>query len=264
MSCTSGTLYIVKAGDTLYLIAERELGDGNRWPEIKNPNGTSPDPGNLHPGQELCLSGSVSPPPPPPPPGGGNGFESIVSRDAYGAMFPKRNALYAYDSMIAAIGKYPQFCNEGSDEQRRREAAAFLANIAHETTGGWPAAPEGPYAWGLYYIEEVGCENGGCTQYCDPNNTTYPCKPGKTYHGRGPMQLSWNYNYGAVGQALGIDLLSNPDLVKSDGAIALQTALWFWMTPQSPKPSCHAVMSGGWTPSPDDANQDRVRSHLGF
>lgn len=27
-----------------------------------------------------------------------------------------------------------------------------------------------------------------------------PCVPGKSYHGRGPMQLSWNYNYGQVGQ----------------------------------------------------------------
>ena len=72
------------------------------------------------------------------------------------------------------------------------------------------------------------------------------------------MQLSWNYNYGQVGGALGMDLLSNPDLVKSDGAIAFQTALWFWMTPQQPKPSSHAVMTGSWTPSGDDASKGRV------
>ncbi|NJL10794.1 MAG: hypothetical protein HC908_13215 [Calothrix sp. SM1_7_51] len=48
------------------------------------------------------------------------------------------------------------------------------------------------------------------------------------------------------------------DLVKTDGAIAFQTGLWFWMTPQSPKPSCHEVMSGGWTPSPDDTSKGRV------
>ncbi|PSB45490.1 hypothetical protein C7B80_16670 [Cyanosarcina cf. burmensis CCALA 770] len=253
MVCSSGTAYTVQVGDTLYLIANRLLGNGNRWAEIKNPDGSSPDPAGLQPGKQLCIPGSTLPSPP-----SGSGFASIVSHQTYEAMFPNRNALYAYDSLVTAAQKYPQFCNEGSDEQRQREAAAFLANIAHETTGGWDTAPGGRYAWGLHFIEEVGCENGSCTQYCDPNNTTYPCVPGKTYHGRGPIQLSWNYNYGAVGQALGVDLLANPDLVKSDGAIAFQTALRFWMTAQPPKPSCHAVMSGGWTPSPGDASKGRI------
>lgn len=253
MSCTIGESYTVKPGDIPFDIAQRELGNGDRWREIRNPNGsqlTETDAMNLQPGQELCIPGS-SPPLT-------TGFANIVSRQTYEAMFPHRNSLYSYDSLVAAVQTYPQFCNEGSSEQCKREAAAFLANIAHETTGGWDAAPDGRYAWGLYYVEEVGCENGGCTGYCDATNSTYPCYPGRTYHGRGPMQLSWNYNYGAVGQALGIDLLANPDLVKSDGAIAFQTALWFWMTPQSPKPSCHAVMTGGWVPSAEDANMRRV------
>jgi basic endochitinase B len=47
-------------------------------------------------------------------------------------------------------------------------------------------------------------------------------------------------------------------LVKSDGVIAFQTALWFWMTPQQPKPACHAVMTGSWKPSGDDTNLGRV------
>jgi hypothetical protein len=28
--------------------------------------------------------------------------------------------------------------------------------------------------------------------------------------------------------------------------------MWFWMTPQSPKPSAHDVMAGRWTPSAAD------------
>ena len=256
MSCTLGSSYSIKAGDTLFLIAQRELGNGDRWHEIVKPNGspfTQAESGNLQVGQEICLPKNGSTPPP-----SSGGFANIVSRQTYEAMFPNRNALYSYESLVAATQKYPQFGNSGSDEQRKREVAAFLANIAHETTGGWDTAPGGRFAWGLYYIEELGCENGGCTQYCDPSNTRYSCVPGKTYHGRGPIQLSWNYNYGQVGDALGINLLANPDLVKTDGAIAFQTALWFWMTPQSPKPSCHDVMTGGWTPSPDDASKGRV------
>jgi astacin len=51
--------YTIKPGDTLFLIAERELGDGNRWREImKTPNGdsfTEQDANNLQPGQVVYL-----------------------------------------------------------------------------------------------------------------------------------------------------------------------------------------------------------------
>ena len=46
---------------------------------------------------------------------------------------------------------------------RKRELAAFFAEIAHETTNGGPGAAGGPYAWGLYYTEELGCGDGHCT-----------------------------------------------------------------------------------------------------
>ncbi|MFN6487525.1 MULTISPECIES: 3D domain-containing protein [unclassified Nostoc] len=55
MSCQSGSSYIVESGDTLYTIAEEQLGDGDRSNEIKNPDGSAPNPDNLQPGQELCL-----------------------------------------------------------------------------------------------------------------------------------------------------------------------------------------------------------------
>ncbi|KAG6498327.1 hypothetical protein ZIOFF_046239 [Zingiber officinale] len=67
------------------------------------------------------------------------------------------------------------------------------------------------------------------------------------------MQISYNYNYGAAGEAIGVDLLSHPDLVATDPVISFQTAIWFWMTPQSPKPSPHDVMVGRWQPE----NRDR-------
>src|SRR5262249_33478478 len=149
-------------------------------------------------------------------------------------LFPNRNALYTYDGLVQATQAYPAFASDGTTDQRKREVAAFLANISHETTGGWATAPGGPYAWGLYFIEEVACASGGCTQYCAAS-TAYPCASGQTYQGRGPMQITWNYNYGQAGQALGLDLLHNPNLVKTDSVVTFKTALWFWMTAQSPK-----------------------------
>lgn len=190
--------------------------------------------------------------------GTGGGLAELLDADTWAEMFPNRNALYSYTALVAAAEYYPAFASAGTLAQRKRELAAFLANIAHETTGGWPTAPGGAQAWGLYFIEEVGCEGGACTGYCDAGNVTYPCAAGRTYHGRGPIQLSWNYNYGQVGAVLGLDLLNNPSLVTSDGVVAFRTALWFWMTAQSPKPSAHAVMTGGWTPTAGDTAAGRA------
>lgn len=167
-------------------------------------------------------------------------------------------SVYTRQGLLDAAADYPSFACEGDDATRRRELAAFLAQISHETTGGWPAAPDGPYAWGLCFVEEVGCQNNGCPQYCDAGNAQYPCAPGKTYHGRGAIQLSWNYNYGQAGDALGVDLLSDPDLVKTDSKLAIQTAMWFWMTEQAPKPSAHDVMVGAWQPSAQDEALGRL------
>ena len=48
------------------------------------------------------------------------------------------------------------------------------------------------------------------------------------YFGRGPVQLSWNWNYKELGDALGLDLLNDPGLVSRDAGVAWQTVGWFW------------------------------------
>ncbi|KAK2632884.1 hypothetical protein EUGRSUZ_L00941 [Eucalyptus grandis] len=58
--------------------------------------------------------------------------------------------------------------------------------------------------------------------------------------------------------AINSDLLNNPDAVATDPVISFKTALWFWMTPQSPKPSCHDVVTGQWQPSAADTAAGRV------
>ena len=166
----------------------------------------------------------------PPTPFSTGGFAKIVSKQTFETLFSSRNKFYTYDGLVAATLKYPKFCKDGTDEQNKREAAAFLANISHETGG-------------LKAIEEENKANW--THYCQTGQ--YPCAPGKTYHGRGPIQLSWNYNYALCGKALGIDLLNNPERVATDSAVAFMSALWFWMTAQPPKSSCHdAIRTSGF------------------
>jgi chitinase len=165
---------------------------------------------------------------------------------------------YTYDAFITAADAFPGFGTTGDTEIQKRELAAFLGQTGHETTGGWPQAPDGAFTWGYCYKEEQGATD----DYCDMAGVKaqWPCVPGKKYFGRGPIQLSYNYNYGPAGQdpTIGEDLLSNPELVASDAVVSFKTAIWFWMTPQSPKPSCHDVITEQWTPSAADEAAGRL------
>jgi chitodextrinase len=157
--------------------------------------------------------------------------------------------------IITETVDYATFAGDGDLTVRKRELMAFLANISQETTGGWPTAPGGQYAWGLYFREEVGYEGTSNIGYRDETNTLYPPAPGKSYHGRGPIQLSYNYNYGQASEFIFGDkniLLANPEKVIEDGVIAFETGIWFWMAQQYPKPSCHDVMiPGKFVPTAD-------------
>ncbi|OMP79933.1 hypothetical protein BW716_06860 [[Flexibacter] sp. ATCC 35208] len=169
------------------------------------------------------------------------------------------------NNIITTTVDYGTFANEGDLTVRRRELMAFLANISQETTGGWATAPGGQYAWGLYFREEVGYEGTTNIGYRDETNTEYPPAAGKSYHGRGPIQLSYNYNYGQASEFIFGDknvLLANPEKVIEDGAIAFETAIWFWMAEQYPKPCCHDVMiPGKWVPT---ATQTAAGIKAGF
>ncbi|MFD7709543.1 glycoside hydrolase family 19 protein [Streptomyces sp. NPDC059785] len=142
-----------------------------------------------------------------------------VSEAQFNQMFPNRNSFYTYSGLKAALSAYPAFANTGSDTVKKQEAAAFLANVNHETGG-------------LVYVVEQNTAN--YPTYCDWSQP-YGCPAGQSaYYGRGPIQLSWNFNYKAAGDALGIDLLNNPSLVQTDASVAWKTGLWYWNTQTGP------------------------------
>lgn len=177
--------------------------------------------------QGVCGGGTTPNPDPTTP--NPSGF--VVSQAQFNQMFPNRNPFYTYDGLVAALSAYPGFATTGDDTVKRREAAAFLANVSHETGG-------------LVHIVEQNTAN--YPHYCD-RNQPYGCPAGQAaYYGRGPIQLSWNYNYKAAGDALGINLLANPYLVEQDPAVAMKTALWYWNTQNGPGTmTAHAAMVNG-------------------
>ncbi|MER7053676.1 chitinase [Streptomyces sp. NPDC000351] len=145
--------------------------------------------------------------------------EFVVSEAQFDQTFPGRNSFYSYSGLTAALSAYPGFTNTGSDTVKKQEAAAFLANVSHETGG-------------LVHVVEQNTAN--YPHYCDAAQP-YGCPAGNDeYHGRGPVQLSWNFNYKAAGDALGIDLLNNPDMDQNDASVAWKTGLWYWNTQSGP------------------------------
>ncbi|XP_043720905.1 endochitinase EP3-like [Telopea speciosissima] len=132
-------------------------------------------------------------------------------------------SFYTRAAFLDATDSYTTFGRVGTVNDSKREIAAFFGHVTHET---------GHFC----YIEEI---NGTSKDYCDETNTEYPCVTGKGYYGRGPLQLSWNYNYGPAGDSIGFDGLNSPETVANDVLISFKTGLWYWMN------DCHSIMISG-------------------
>uniref|UniRef100_A0A914C620 Glycoside hydrolase family 19 catalytic domain-containing protein n=1 Tax=Acrobeloides nanus TaxID=290746 RepID=A0A914C620_9BILA len=106
------------------------------------------------------------------------------------------------------------------------------------------------------------CQSGPDIDYfyhCGEGNVTEEGFYTKCYFGRGAIQISYNYNYGQfqewlLTQNIDTDLMENPNLVmtKMDPPLAMLASLWFYMTPQPPKPAMHDIILGNWNAGPEN------------
>ena len=149
----------------------------------------------------------------------------------------------------------PSGTGDALEQSCRIELATLFAHWAQET--GKRSQSDGDF-WtqGLYYTEEINKDDYKSDNW---SNDAWPSQDGVQYYGRGPMQLSWNYNYGQFSNVATVskydskmDLLINPSLVSATGDMAMSAALWFYMTPQAPKPSIHDIMTGYFVPNEID------------
>lgn len=155
-------------------------------------------------------------------------FTDLLTQAEYDQIYPGHGSFYTYANLVAAANRFTSFGAVGDATAQKQEVAAFLANVGLETGS-------------LAFTDE----QNPPSIYCDSTNTMYPCAAGQDYHGRGPLQLSWNYNYGAAGAAIGQPLLQNPSLVSTDGAITWQAAVWYWMASISGGNTAHSAMIKG-------------------
>ncbi|MBI2393441.1 MAG: chitinase [Deltaproteobacteria bacterium] len=161
---------------------------------------------------------------------GSSAFERIVSRATFNAIFPDRASFYTYDGLVRAAKIYPRFASSGTVTTQKREVAAFLANVTHETAA-------------LVYVEQIVKDI-----YCGYSSGC-ACVTGKRYFGRGPLQLSWNGNYCDASEALfgdGDTLRRDPDRVAREAWVAWGTGLWFWMSSSGAgRMTAHDAIVGG-------------------
>jgi chitodextrinase len=175
---------------------------------------------------------------------------------------------YTYTRFLRAIGKFPAFCGEYTDDRDsdficKKSIVTAFAHFSQETGGhisidNISDNPQRLEEWqqALVHVREMGWSEGqeGYTTGCGQNdwqNTRWPCAAGEGYFGRGAKQLSYHFNYGMFSEAMYGDakvLLNNPGLV-ADSWLNLASAIWFFLTPQAPKPAMLHVIDRTWSPS---------------
>ncbi|WP_404483428.1 glycoside hydrolase family 19 protein [Pseudomonas sp. HT11] len=95
--------------------------------------------------------------------------------------------------------------------------AAFIAQVGHESGQ-------------LRYVREVWgptAQQAGYEGRADLGNTVKG--DGSKYRGRGLIQITGRANYAACGEAMGLDLIYEPELLELPQHAAMSAA-WFWST----------------------------------
>lgn len=181
---------------------------------------------------------------------------------------------YTYTRFLRAIGKFPAFCGEyldgkDSDAICKKSIVTAFAHFAQETGGhiskdNISDNPKRLEEWqqALVHVREMSWSEGdaGYTVGCNETNwqtSRWPCVAGKGYFGRGAKQLSYHFNYGAFSEVMfdgdASVLLNDPGLV-ADSWLNMASAIWFFLTPQAPKPAMLHVIDRTWKPSQREIN----------
>lgn len=166
---------------------------------------------------------------------------ALFPEKTFNKMFPIRLPVYTWKGFIQAAARYPSFCGEKSsaskdslDQTCKRELAAFFAHSTQETGAHdkYLASTKGIPQWrqSFRYSREIGCKstpqnftsyNSSC--HSALHGTSFPCPPSAlqnkiVYCGRGPLQISHNYNYGAFSLSISGNskILNSPDTIATN------------------------------------------------
>lgn len=119
-------------------------------------------------------------------------FVAQIAHESGSFKFKSENLNYSAPALRAVFGKY--FTSQAMAEQYARQPE----NIAN-----------------LVYANRMG-------------NGDVESGDGWRYRGRGLIQLTGKDNYRACGEAVGVDLVSEPDIVAEDPKLSVAAACWYW------------------------------------
>lgn len=193
------------------------------------------------------------------------GCAELHNREALGLPSgPNGQWYFTYENMIQGMASLDNFANEGDENTRKLEIAAFLANVAQETG---THDPGDIYGGPGCFIQE----GAGAYWKSDACGTVAPSGAG--YCGRGPHQLTWAVNYRDFGRDAGVGdaYLNDPDILTTNPVVGIMGSIWFWgrteYTSQSGdipfKPAAHNVVTGRWTPTEKDIACGRTSANFG-
>ncbi len=130
-----GGQYTVVSGDSLSAIAQKTLGDGNRWRELYDLNRDviGPNPGIIHPGQVLRLPGGAQAPAPAPGP-------AVTGNTPYVNQYSPAGKEQGYTNggsncgpaSMAMVARAAGYGNDLSDAK----LISHLGGIGHTTAAG--------------------------------------------------------------------------------------------------------------------------------
>ena len=137
-------------------------------------------------------------------------MQSFLTEEEWDYLFPESLDLYTYEAFLQAVGEFPKFCGEGfmdADDTLltscKREISTVLAHVIRETGHNEYERDYPQWRQGLMYITEIACtppdgkpECNYKTEDSDWRTDAWPPVENVQYYGRGPFQLSWNFNYG--------------------------------------------------------------------
>ena len=168
---------------------------------------------------------------------------------------------YSYTRFLRAIGKFPAFCGQYTDNRDadaicKRSIITAFAHFAQET-GGHIAKdntsdnPLGLEEWqqALVHVREMGWSEGdtGYTTGCGENNwqnKKWPCGVGQGYFGRGAS----NYPITLTTALSKVMYDGDATVLLNNPAIADSCLTWLpylvFPTPQAPKPAMLHVIDG--------------------
>jgi hypothetical protein len=182
--------------------------------------------------------------------GGGSDIGSIVSSAQFDQIWNPgtRSATYTYaDFVTAAASYYPGLCQTGDSNTQKRECAAYFASKNQETGVG-------QYDRELYCQPGGGGHGGAACNYCGAAGACGSCASGQQYWGRHAVQLSWNYNYCAAGNGMGLGsgLHSDPNSIFNNKVTGWRASNWYWMTQLGP------AVSNGYGTWPQESAHDAI------